>query len=141
MRTRIRGFAVGIAAMALLLAATACSGSDAGDSGDASKEVAPASFDVSLSEFAIVPGEIDVPPGQPLTFVVSNDGTAPHAFAVETGTDTVETPQIQPGESATLDVPALKTGHYKTLCTIPGHADAGMVGMVMARARGKPRPR
>jgi FtsP/CotA-like multicopper oxidase with cupredoxin domain/plastocyanin len=129
MSTRIRTAAIG----ALLLTAAACSGSGSADEGSgAAGSGAPQSYDVSLTEFAIVPGEIDVPPGQPLTFVVSNDGTAPHTFAVETGSDTVETPQIQPGESATLDVPGLDTGHYKTLCTIPGHADAGMVGMVMA---------
>ena len=29
-------------------------------------------------------------------------------------------------------MPPLDTGHYKTLCTVPGHADAGMIGMVMA---------
>ena len=133
MRTRIRATAIGAAIATLLLLAAACSGSDSPSQGTGGEgSAAPKSYEVSLSEFAIVPGEIDVLPGEPLSFVVSNDGTAPHTFALETGAQTLETPQIQPGEQATLDVPALKTGHYKTLCTIPGHADAGMVGMVMA---------
>ncbi|HET8525587.1 MAG TPA: multicopper oxidase domain-containing protein [Actinomycetota bacterium] len=133
MSTRVRATAIGAAIAALLLTAAACSGSGSGDEGTgAGGSGDAASYDVSLTEFAIVPGEIDVPPGEPLSFVVSNDGTAPHTFAVETGSDTVETPQIQPGESATLEVPALDTGHYKTLCTVPGHAEAGMIGMVMA---------
>ena len=133
MSTRIRTMAIGAGVVALLLTAAACSGSDSKDEGSSAVASGAAkSYDVSLTEFAIVPGEIDVPPGEPLTFVVSNDGTAPHTFAVETGSDTVETPQIQPGESATLDVPPLDTGHYETLCTVPGHADAGMIGMVMA---------
>jgi uncharacterized cupredoxin-like copper-binding protein len=131
MSTRVRATAIGAAIVALLLTAAACGGPGSGDAGAEGAEAAK-SYDVSLTEFAISPGEIDVPPGEPLTFVVSNDGTAPHTFAVETGSDTVETPQIQPGESTTLEVPALETGHYKTLCTVPGHADAGMTGMVMA---------
>jgi uncharacterized cupredoxin-like copper-binding protein len=125
--------AIGGAIALLLVTAAACGGSGSKDGGSsAGASEAAKSYDVSLTEFAIVPGEIDVPPGQALTFVVSNDGTAPHTFAVETGTDTVQTSQIQPGESATLEVPPLDTGHYRTLCTVPGHADAGMVGMVMA---------
>ena len=132
MSTRVRATAIGAAVAALLLTAAAC-GSGPGDEGTGAEGTQAAkSYDVSLTEFAIMPGEIDVPPGQPLTFVVSNDGTAPHTFGVETGSDTIETPQIQPGETATLDVPPLDTGHYKTLCTVPGHADAGMIGMVMA---------
>jgi FtsP/CotA-like multicopper oxidase with cupredoxin domain/plastocyanin len=132
MSTRVRAIAIGAAVAAVLLTTAACSGgSDAPDEGRATADAAR-SYDVSLTEFAIVPGEIDVPPGEALTFVVSNDGTAPHTFAVETGSDTVETPQIQPGSSATLEVPPLDTGHYQTLCTIPGHAEAGMVGTVMA---------
>lgn len=132
MRRRVRATAIGAAIATLLLTAAACSGSDAEGEGASTENAAPTSFDVSLTEFAIQPGEIDVPSGQPLTFVVSNDGTGPHTFALETGSKTLETPQIQPGESATLDVPALDTGQYRTLCTIPGHADAGMVGMVKA---------
>ena len=141
MSTPIRAMAIGAAIVAMLLTAAACSGSASGtETAGAEGSEAAKSYDVSLTEFAIVPGEIDVPPGEPLTFVVSNDGTAPHTFAVETGSDTVETPQMQPGESATLEVPPLDTGHYKTLCTVPGHADAGMIGMVMAFDRGGEAP-
>ena len=140
MRRRVRATAIGAAIATLLLTAAAC-GSGSGDEGTGAEGPEDAaSYDVSLTEFAIQPGEIDVRPGEPLSFVVSNDGTAPHTFAVETGSDTIETPPIQPGESATLDVPPLETGHYRTLCTVPGHADAGMIGMVMAfeGAGGKP---
>jgi len=38
------------------------------------------------------------------------------------------TPNLLPGKSATLTVKFTKKGHYAYLCTLPGHAGAGMKG-------------
>jgi FtsP/CotA-like multicopper oxidase with cupredoxin domain len=86
---------------------------------------------VSLSEFAIAPQAIHAPAAQALTFNVTNDGTAAHTFAVDTGQEVLATAELQPGDAAALEVPALDAGDYRTLCTVPGHEGAGMVGSLM----------
>ena len=91
---------------------------------------APATVAVTLTDFAIDPSMPEVAPGAPLTFDVSNEGQAPHTFGVVVGDETIETATIDPGSSASLDVPALEAGEYEILCTVPGHADLGMTGML-----------
>jgi len=86
---------------------------------------------VALRDFAIEPEVIIAAAGQALAFEVTNGGESPHTFGVVAGSKTYETDQIDPGASATLQVPALEAGSYKTLCTVPGHEDLGMVGMLM----------
>ena len=38
-------------------------------------------------------------------------------------------PLIQPGQTAKLAVSFTKSGKYPYLCTVPGHAEAGMKGV------------
>jgi len=139
MRNRVRGVAVGAALVVLMLAAAACSGGDDGGGGDGAEAAGAGStsLDVSLSEFAIEPEMIHAPAGQVLAFNVTNDGSAPHTFAVDTGVGVAETAEIQPGETATLEVPALEAGDYPTLCTVAGHDDLGMTGTLMVAAGGE----
>ena len=79
---------------------------------------------------------MEVPAGAAVTFNVSNEGPSPHTFGVKVGDKTYETPQIDVGRSATLEVPALEAGTYDSLCTIPGHDQLGMVGTVTATEGG-----
>ena len=41
-----------------------------------------------------------------------------------------QTPSIDPSSTATLKVTFAKPGNYPYLCTIPGHAEAGMKGVL-----------
>lgn len=126
---RIAG--TGLLLLALLAAACTGGGSTAeGGAGDLAAGGGTA-FQVTLTEFSISPGVIDAPADRALTFDVTNDGTAPHTFAVQTDAKVYETEQIQPGSTTTLSVDALDAGTYKTYCTIPGHEDLGMVGQLM----------
>ena len=128
---------MGAAAILLMLVAAGCSGGDeAGGGAGAGPVAASASFDVSLTEFAISPEMIHAPAERDLTFSVTNDGTAPHTFAIDRGGELIETPELQPGETVTLDVPALDAGEYQTLCTISGHEGLGMTGTLMVMAEG-----
>jgi FtsP/CotA-like multicopper oxidase with cupredoxin domain len=138
MTDHVRRIAASLAILVLGLAASACDGGGetTGDTG-AENLAAPSSFEVSLTEFAITPGQIHAPAGQALTFNVSNDGTAPHTFAIETPAGMVETSELAPGDAQTLDVPALDVGNYRFSCTIPGHADLGMVGSLMVMNAGE----
>jgi uncharacterized cupredoxin-like copper-binding protein len=56
-------------------------------------------------------------------FKVTNKGHIKHDFKIAGK----KTPMLTPGKSATLKV-TLKKGSYKYLCTVPGHAAAGMKG-------------
>lgn len=105
--------------VALVLVAAACS--SGGGSGEPS-----ASLRVDLSGFEIVPATIRTQPGQPVTLEVTNTGQAPHAMAVDAAGTTVETPMLGPGQTTTLQVPALDAGEYRVWCTVPGHAESSM---------------
>ncbi|MFP5308947.1 MAG: multicopper oxidase domain-containing protein [Actinomycetes bacterium] len=85
---------------------------------------APSSLEVDLTEFAIRPGTISA--GTGTTITVTNVGQAAHDLTVE-GTD-VATPGLQPGGTASLSLAGLAPGSYTLLCSVPGHASAGMTG-------------
>jgi FtsP/CotA-like multicopper oxidase with cupredoxin domain len=130
-----RRYAALAATVIVMLAMSGCTaaGEEASEEGAAP---APATLRVSLSEFAITPSMIHAPQGRALTFEVTNEGTAPHTFAVDTGEGVQATAAIQPGEGATLEVSALRAGTYETFCTISGHREAGMVGSLMVQQGG-----
>jgi uncharacterized cupredoxin-like copper-binding protein len=58
-----------------------------------------------------------------ITFRFSNKGKLKHDFKI----DGKKTPVIKPGKSASITV-SLRKGTYKYLCTVKGHARAGMRG-------------
>ncbi len=58
-----------------------------------------------------------------VTFTVVNKGKLAHDFKIAGK----KTPLINPGKSAKLTV-TLKAGKYPYLCTVAGHAAAGMKG-------------
>ena len=135
MSSGLRRHAVLAATLIVMLAASGCTsaGEEVSEEGAAS---APAALQVSLTEFAISPPMIHAPTGEALTFEVTNEGTAPHTFAVDTGDGVQATAEIQPAETATLEVSALQAGTYETFCTISGHREAGMVGSLMVQQGG-----
>jgi uncharacterized cupredoxin-like copper-binding protein len=67
-------------------------------------------------------------PGK-VTFVFKNVGHVAHDFKIDGKT----TPLLQPGKTARLVVTFKKKGKYPYLCTVPGHAAAGMKGTVTVR--------
>ena len=74
-----------------------------------------------------------------ITFTISNGGNLPHDFQLcskpssspsATSCTGKKTALISPGASAKLTVSVLKAGTYQYLCTVPGHAAAGMKGLL-----------
>ena len=57
-------------------------------------------------------------------FKFKNVGNVGHDFKIAGK----KTPVIQPGATAKLTVKIAKAGRYRYLCTVPGHASAGMKG-------------
>ena len=67
-------------------------------------------------------------PGK-VTFVLKNVGHVRHDFKIAGRT----TSRIQPGKTARLVVTFKKKAKYAYLCTVPGHAAAGMKGVFTVR--------
>jgi uncharacterized cupredoxin-like copper-binding protein len=63
-----------------------------------------------------------------VTFKVTNKGTLPHDFKIAGK----KTKLLSPGQSQTLKVTLKKAGKYPYLCTVTGHAAAGMKGTFKA---------
>jgi uncharacterized cupredoxin-like copper-binding protein len=64
-----------------------------------------------------------------VTFFFKNIGHVLHDFKI----NGKHTSQIQPGKTAKLIVTFKKKGKYPYLCTVPGHAEAGMKGVFTVR--------
>ena len=62
-------------------------------------------------------------------FKVTNKGALPHNFKIA-GKKTVI---LAKGKTATLRVTFAKAGKYAYLCTVPGHAAAGMKGVLTVK--------
>jgi uncharacterized cupredoxin-like copper-binding protein len=67
-------------------------------------------------------------PGK-VTFVVKNVGSVSHDLKINRR----KTPLISPGKTARLVATFKKKGKYSYLCTVPGHAAAGMRGVFTVR--------
>ena len=90
------------------------------------------------SEFHFTLSAMSVPTGS-VTFSFTDKGALSHDFFVcstASKSDSANscagkgTPLTKPGKSATLVVKFSKAGDYEYLCTVPGHAAAGMKGLL-----------
>jgi len=88
---------------------------------------ATATIKVTATEFKFALSPATVKHGT-VTFIVVNKGKLAHDFKIAGKA----TPQINPGKSAKLTV-TLKPGKYPYLCTVPGHAAAGMKGTLVVK--------
>ena len=79
---------------------------------------------VKASEFKFVLSRRSVPVGSTVVFTVINSGKISHDFKISGK----KTPTLQPGKRATLKVVFKKKGKFPYVCTLLGHAGAGMKG-------------
>ena len=77
---------------------------------------------VTATEFRFDLSRTSVPHGR-VVFTLVNKGKIAHNFFI----DGKSTPLVSPGKSAKLTV-TLTTGKFVYVCTVPGHAAAGMKG-------------
>jgi uncharacterized cupredoxin-like copper-binding protein len=80
------------------------------------------------SEFKFKLSKASVPKGT-VTFLVTNRGNLPHDFKI----GGKKTALIQGGKSVKLTVVFKKAGKYPYLCTVSGHAVAGMKGVLTVK--------
>jgi uncharacterized cupredoxin-like copper-binding protein len=81
-----------------------------------------ATVSVTASEFKFELSKSTVPHGN-VVFTMANKGKLAHDFSINGKTTSL----VQPGKSTKLTV-TLKAGTFVYLCTVPGHAGAGMKG-------------
>jgi nitrite reductase (NO-forming) len=112
--------ALGVAGLATgVLAATGAVGP-----GSSNAKTAVTKITVSASEFKFVFSKRSAPIGT-VIFTVVNKGKISHDFKI----GTKKTATLNPGQSAKLTVKFTKKGRYAYLCTLLGHAAAGMKGL------------
>ena len=124
---KTRGFyALLIAVVAISLACRAgLSQNDPGPSrvdthdGSATINVVARDFTLSLDADEAKAGRV--------TFLIHNQGSMHHDFAIRGNGVEQKTPMIEPGDSAPLTV-ELEPGTYRYICTVSGHEQAGMSG-------------
>jgi len=81
----------------------------------------PSEFKFTLSKKAIRKGTA--------VFKVVNRGMIAHDFKIAGK----KTPALKPGKTATLKVVFKKAGKFPYLCVLPGHAAAGMKGVLVVK--------
>ena len=117
-----------IAAASLVVAVSAF-----GSPAQQQKIIVPIRAGVPPNEFSFVPKTKTVTKGATaltVAFTVTNKGKLKHDFKIA-GKKTV---LIAPGATKTLLVTFARTGRYPFICTVPGHALAGMKGTLTVRS-------
>ena len=94
----------------------------------AASQTATTRVGVVAKEFAFTLSKRTVARGT-IVFTVVNRGHVAHDFKV----GGKKTPLLKPGKKATLKVVFRKAGKYRYICTVPGHAAAGMKGTLTVR--------
>lgn len=126
-----------VAVLALTLVMAACGG---GGTTETAPEPVSLSF-AGLDTFEYNPPAASVPAGSPVTVNFTNNGALEHDWMlVADGTDVntlaaedallpeAHSGVLPAGESKTFSFTAPAAGTYQIVCTVAGHAPAGMVG-------------
>lgn len=97
-----------------------------GAAGDADTAVGGA-LAIAASEFAFEPASATIAADSDVEITLENLGVVPHVWAIqELGVDI----HVDAGQTVTESV-HLPAGTYEIVCTVPGHAEAGMVGTLV----------
>ena len=86
-------------------------------------------INVSGKEFSFKLSKTSIARPGTVTFSFKNAGHMLHDFKI----NGKQTPLTKPGKTAKLTVSFKKKGSYRYLCTVPGHAAAGMKGTFTVR--------
>jgi uncharacterized cupredoxin-like copper-binding protein len=114
----------------LAIVIAACGGNNRPDSQVANRDSTSlnggATINVAVEDFNFTLDSSQLNAGA-TTFVVKNNGSMRHDFAISGNGIKQRTEKIDPGETTELTV-ELEPGTYTYICTIPGHEELGMKG-------------
>ena len=95
------------------------------------------SAEIVLQDLRFVPNRLDAKVGAPLTVRLTNSGTERHDLNFESlhmpGLEGIES-ILEPGETRTITLRFDTPGVHTFICTLPGHAAAGMTGAAFVRS-------
>jgi plastocyanin len=95
------------------------------------------SAEIVLEDLRFIPNRLDAKVGVPLTVRLTNAGTERHDLNFESlhmpGLAGVES-ILEPGETRTITLRFDTPGVHTFICTLPGHAAAGMTGAAFVRS-------
>lgn len=122
MRKGPAALAAGVAALAALVLAVSAA------AGPAEPAQTPLKISVGMTEFkfALKPKTATK---RLVVFALKNNGSVAHDFKVAGK----KSPIVAAGKTRTLRVTFKKAGRYPFLCTLPGHAPAGMKGVLIVK--------
>ena len=96
---------------------------------DPTAHAAATTISVSGKEFSFHLSRRSIPRSGTVTFSFHNVGTMAHDFRI----GGKQTPLVRAGKTARLRVTFHKKGRFTYICTVPGHAAAGMRGVFTVR--------
>ena len=96
--------------------------------GTAAASHPPHMVTVNMTDFKFSLSKAGIPRGTAV-FKVVNRGAVIHDFKIAGK----KTPIYSTGKGGVLRVSFAKTGRYRYVCTVPGHASAGMWGVLRVR--------
>ena len=85
--------------------------------------------EIISEEFSFSPKKIEVQADQELHITLANHGALAHNITFKD--KAVATDTIQGDEKTTTTVTFSEPGQYEFICSVPGHANAGMKGQVV----------
>ena len=98
--------------------------------GRASAPVADAQeVEVVTRDLSFSPTEVTVPAGTTVNLLLVNEGDLLHDVTIPALGFRVE---ALPGSRATASLTVASPGRYEFVCSVPGHREAGMEGLVVA---------
>lgn len=111
------------ALLALGLLLTGCGGDGTAGSDDDS---AADALTIVATEYEFIPAEVTIPADTPTEIVLVNEGIVEHDWRIDELDVEI---YAAAGESASANVTAA-AGTYDVYCSIPGHRDLGMEGVL-----------
>jgi uncharacterized cupredoxin-like copper-binding protein len=112
-----------IASLALGLLLTGCGGDGAAGSDDGS---AADALTIVATEYEFTPTDVTIPADTPTDILLVNEGIVEHDWTIDELDIEI---YAAAGESATATLTAA-AGTYDIYCSIPGHRDLGMEGVL-----------
>lgn len=99
-------------------------------------DASPGSAEIVLEDLRFTPNRLEAKVGVPLTVRLTNRGTERHDLNFPSfhmpGLEGVES-ILEPGETRTIRLQFDTPGTHTFICSLPGHAAAGMTGAVFVR--------